>query len=138
MKSEEIKYIRYRQARAGETLREAELTLKNGHLHGAVNRIYYACFYAVSALLLTDGLSSAKHSGVRSLFAHNWINTGKFPKEMGKFYHRIFEHRQKGDYDDLVTFSGDEVEQWFYQAKAFVREIAKRIEGQLQQKPEKE
>lgn len=42
----------------------AELALGNGYLHGTVNRLYYACFYAVSALLLTEGFSSSRHSGI--------------------------------------------------------------------------
>jgi uncharacterized protein (UPF0332 family) len=45
--------VRYRMERAGETLQEARLMLEHGHLHGAANRIYYACFYATVALLLT-------------------------------------------------------------------------------------
>jgi uncharacterized protein (UPF0332 family) len=36
--------VRYRMERAAETLEEARLMLERGHLHGAANRIYYACF----------------------------------------------------------------------------------------------
>jgi uncharacterized protein (UPF0332 family) len=68
MKSEEIDLVRHRVTRAEETLEDARLVLEQGHLHSAVNRLYYACFYIVSALLFTEGLSSSKHSGVRSLF----------------------------------------------------------------------
>lgn len=135
MTTPRIQYIRYRAARAAETLEEAELALENGHLHGAVNRIYYACFYAVSALLLTKGLSSSRHSGVRALLARHWINTGGFPKEMGRFYHRIFESRQKGDYDDLVSFSQEEVETWLRQAHSFVTEVSKLVEEALREVP---
>lgn len=42
--------VRYRMERAGETLQEARLMLE---MYGAANRIYYACFYATVALLLT-------------------------------------------------------------------------------------
>ena len=60
--------VRYRMERASETLQEARLMVEGGHLHGAANRIYYACFYAVVALLLTRDLASPKHSGVMALF----------------------------------------------------------------------
>lgn len=66
MTQEKEAIILYRLARARESLEEASLLLKNGHSNTFVNRLYYACFYAVSSLLLTKDLSSAKHSGVRA------------------------------------------------------------------------
>jgi uncharacterized protein (UPF0332 family) len=47
--------------RAREALAEAALLLQAGHLHAYVNRLYYACFYAVSAPLVTQGTSTSKH-----------------------------------------------------------------------------
>jgi len=45
--------VRYRLDRAAEALAEAQLLLAHGHTRTAMNRPYFACFYAVSALLLT-------------------------------------------------------------------------------------
>jgi hypothetical protein len=84
MKPEVAELIRYRLARAQESLAEAELLLANDHVRTAVNRLYYACFYAVSALLLTEGYSSPKHSGVRALFDQHWIVPGRLTKDMGR------------------------------------------------------
>ena len=78
--------VRYRTGRAFETLQEARLMLESGHLHGAANRIYYACFYATMALLLTRGLSSPKHGGVMALFNKHFVKEGVVPVELGKFY----------------------------------------------------
>ena len=39
--------IKYRLQRADETLEEARLLFKEGRYAGAINRLYYACFYAV-------------------------------------------------------------------------------------------
>ena len=41
--------------KAKGSLASAELELNAGHTSFAVNRLYYACFYAVTALLLRDG-----------------------------------------------------------------------------------
>lgn len=101
MKIEEIQYIRHRLSRAKETLEEASLLFKGGFTSGVVNRIYYACFYAVSVLLFSEGHSSSKHSGIMSLFDRLWIKPKRLPSNMGIFYHRMFEYRQKGDYEDL-------------------------------------
>jgi uncharacterized protein (UPF0332 family) len=58
----------YRMARARETLEEAHILADSGRWNACVNRLYYACFYSVSALLLREGLSSSKHAGVRGIF----------------------------------------------------------------------
>ncbi|MFZ5592074.1 MAG: HEPN domain-containing protein, partial [Bacillota bacterium] len=92
--------IDYRLARADEALKEAVLLFDAGHYNTTVNRLYYACFYAVNALLLTRGMSSAKHSGVRSLFNQHWVKKNIVPKHLGKFYMEIYEYRQKSDYTD--------------------------------------
>lgn len=88
------------------------------------NRLYYACFYAVSGLLLTEGLSSAKHSGTMVLFERHWIKTEKVPRELGLLYRRLFNRRQKSDYDDLVTFLLADIETWIGEVKIFVEAIS--------------
>ena len=55
MKEETRTLIDYRLERARESLQEANILLERGHGNAFVNRLYYACFYAVSALLLTKG-----------------------------------------------------------------------------------
>ena len=131
MKPENVEYIRYRNQSSKETLKDARLLLENGSLRSAVNRLYYACFYAVSALLLTDDLHSSKHSGIRALFIKHWIKTGHSPQQMGRFYLRLFERRQTGDYHDLVTFEREEVESWYREAEAFITEVVMQTEKRL-------
>jgi uncharacterized protein (UPF0332 family) len=45
--------IQYRLSRAKETLGEVRDLEEHGHWNAAISRLYYACFYAVSALILT-------------------------------------------------------------------------------------
>lgn len=44
--------IKYRIDRSLETYREAKTMTDNKFWNAAVNRIYYSCYYVVSALLL--------------------------------------------------------------------------------------
>lgn len=110
MNSRDAEYIRYRIERAREALRVASRALEDGNLHEAVSRLYYVCFHAVSALLLTEGKTAVKHRGVWTLFDQHWINTGRLPKTMGRLYHRFFKNRQDADYGDMVVFERNEVE----------------------------
>lgn len=68
MKPEQLEgLLRYRMDQAYETLREAEILLREAALRGAINRAYYAMFYALLALLATKQLGTSKHSGAISL-----------------------------------------------------------------------
>lgn len=120
--------IRYRLDRAFETLEEAVILKRENHWNACLNRLYYACFYAVSALLYTEGLNSGKHTGVKSFFNKYWVKTGKVSKEMGRFYNQLFESRQEGDYIDFVMFDQQTVEPLIPKAEEFVRNIASLIE----------
>jgi uncharacterized protein (UPF0332 family) len=42
-------YIKYRIGRAIETVEEIHVHIQNRFWNTAINRMYYACFYAVSA-----------------------------------------------------------------------------------------
>jgi uncharacterized protein (UPF0332 family) len=109
--------------RSGETLEEAKIMLESSHLFGATNRIYYACFYAVSALLLSSDLSSPKHSGVISLFNKHFIKTGLISVEFGKFYSRLFDTRLESDYADLVTINPEEIQDNLKTAAIFISAV---------------
>jgi uncharacterized protein (UPF0332 family) len=128
---EEQAIVRYRLQRAQETLDEAVLLHEKGRLNAAVNRLYYACFYAVSALLLTEGKSSSKHSGVRALFNAQWVKSGRIAAEYGRFYRRLYDSRQKGDYGDFVQFEAAEVTPWLQEARQFVRTVTALAEETL-------
>lgn len=52
--------------KATDALASARLELAGGHLDFAGNRLYYSCFYAVTALLLTSGKQFTRHSAVMS------------------------------------------------------------------------
>ena len=133
MTPDEQTLVRYRLGRAQETLDEATLLRDEGYLNTYVNRLYYACFYAVSALLLVEGQSSSKHSGMRALFNKEWVKTGRVPSEYGRFYRRLYDSRQQGDYGDFVQFEEADVASWQPEAQQFVETLTTLVEGILQE-----
>jgi len=116
--------IQYRLDRARETLEEASILADAGRWNGCLNRLYYACFYAVSALLLKHDLTTVKHTGIRSFFNLHFVKTGKVGAEIGQVYNDLFTFRTKSDYMDLVQFDEDGVRPLVSLAEAFVEEIA--------------
>jgi len=124
--TDEIKIlVSYRLDRAKESLAEAKLLLESGHLNACVNRLYYAAFYAVNGLLLSRGLASARHSGVRSLFHQNFVKTGVVDSKHGRFFDTLYDNRQKGDYADMVSFHGKEVGDWLELTGKFIEVITR-------------
>jgi len=116
--------VEHRLGRAREALEEARLLADGRRWNACVSRLYYACYYSVSALLLGRNLSSSKHTGVRSLFNLHFVKPGAVSRELGSLYNDLFENRQKGDYMDFVSFDGDQVRPWIAQTEVFVAEIA--------------
>ena len=100
-------YIKYRLQKADVTISEVDILINNKLWNTAINRMYYACYYAVGALLLSKGIRTSTHSGCRQKFGQMFINTGTIEKEIGKHYSELFEKRQKGDYDDFIDYDED-------------------------------
>ena len=59
----------------------------------ASNRYYYACFHAVQALLIQNGLSCKTHDGLIACFGLNFIKTGKISARLGSFLARMEQLR---------------------------------------------
>lgn len=123
MKQESAELARHRLDKSKNTLMDAKKYFNDATDESTVNRIYYSMYYAVNALLITKGLASAKHSGVRGLFNREFVNKGLVEKDSGKFYAEMFDRRQKGDYRDFVMFEKNDVEEWLGKAESFIDKI---------------
>ncbi len=123
MTEEERALIVYRMERAQEAIDEAKMLFDAGHINAYVNRLYYACFYAVSALLLTKNISTSKHGYLRSLLHREFIKTGLIPEDLGKHFDLLFDSRLESDYADFARFKAEEVAGWLQRAQGFVSHI---------------
>ncbi len=123
MTKEERALIEYRMERARETLGEARIMFDAGRINTYVNRLYYACFYAVSALLLMRNFSTSKHSHLRSLMHGEFVKTGLIPKDLSRHFDVLFDSRLEGDYADFVRFKAEDVAGWLDKTQKFVDHI---------------
>lgn len=115
---------RYRIKQAEESLDEARYLLSGGKSPRSImNRMYYAMFYSVLALLIYEPYSSSKHSGVLSYFNKNFIRNEVFDKEMGRTLNKAFELRQREDYREYSHLTALEAADFIEKAEAFVREV---------------
>jgi uncharacterized protein (UPF0332 family) len=106
---EKLELIRYRIKKARDTFEEVQILIENKLWNTAINRLYYACYYAVIALLINKDLKPQTHSGVRHMFGLHYIKTGLIENDLGKFFTDIYDMRQTGDYDDFIEYSKEDV-----------------------------
>jgi len=92
---------------ARDALRSAQYNL-DGEFYGvAVNRAYYAFFYAATALLLTLDIFRSKHSGVLAAFREHFVKSAAFPVQDSRAYGEAFELRNVTDYETLGKADSD-------------------------------
>lgn len=87
------------------------------------NRMYYALYYAASALLINDGYKIGTHKGVITLFNLHYVKTGKLSREDGALFGGVFAFRQGNDYDDFIDASRNEIEHFLPSVEILVEKI---------------
>jgi uncharacterized protein (UPF0332 family) len=91
---------RRRMQLATDTLSDADALVERRRWRGALNRLYYAAFYAARALLALRDLQASKHSAAITLFQQHFVKTGIVDETVARALPRAFERRLAGDYDD--------------------------------------
>jgi uncharacterized protein (UPF0332 family) len=112
--------IKYRIDRALETLEEAKILSIGNHWNTVANRLYFACFYIVIALLFKNSFRTKSHSGARTTFSNEFIKTGLVIKDLGVLYGNLFNKRQEGDYEDVKIFTKEEIEPLISEVEKFI------------------
>ena len=115
--------VTLRLQRAKESMIEAKGSVQLGYWRLSANRLYYACYYAVCALLIKDGFTAHTHAGVANQFGLHFVKSGLIDKEQGKFFKQLFNLRQSGDYDDWFEISEQDVMLLFKPAEKFIKTI---------------
>lgn len=115
--------IKYRCEKAVRLLGEIDVLIDNHLFNSAINRMYYACFHAVSALLVKSNIEVKSHKGLRQLLGMHLVKTGIVRPEEARIFSRIYDKRQASDYDDFMEFDAEEVNILLPQVKVFVNRI---------------
>lgn len=121
--------------RAHVALGEAELLANGGFWNTCVSRLYYACFYTVSALLFHHGYRFGKHSSVQSLFNQYFSHTGRVPPDFVALYNQLYEARPQADYKAFVRFQEQQVRPWIAAAPRFVAFIEELLQRPTAEPP---
>jgi len=108
---------------AEETLEEARILLAENHPAGAINRSYYAAFYAACALLDSADLKSHSHQAAISLLHREFVRPGKLARDLMRDYTRLFEARMSGDYGPFSSVTAEGAKDAFDTAVRFMETV---------------
>ncbi len=127
--------IRAKMRRSAEFMREADVMLQNKLYYGFINRLYYSCFHATKALLLTKDLISKTHSGTVSLLNQKFVQENIFDRRHATFFQNLMNERVQSDYDDLVIFGEEDVIKFIEPSKQYVEYTFKLLEKYFDENP---
>lgn len=105
-------------------LKQADKNFAECEWEIAANRYYYACFHAVQALFVKNGIESHKHAGLLRLFGQHFIQTGIIDKPLGSFLNRMEQLRTKADYNVVFTVTKEELETMVEPSHTLIDSIA--------------
>lgn len=101
--------VSYRLEKAARTFEQAKSNVPLQYWELIANRMYYAAYYAVSALLIAYGYTAKSHETIVRFFGLHFVKTGLFPAEQGRLYNKLFTLRLTGDYNDHYDLDEEDV-----------------------------
>ena len=119
--------VEYRLEKAYSTFAEIQSHLDSKFYRTAANRLYYACFYAATALLINDGHETHTHNGVKTLLGLHYIKENIIEKSHGDLFKKLFNLRQTGDYEDWIDIEEEDITPLIEPSQNFIEEIEKLI-----------
>lgn len=106
---ERLQVVTYRLEKSHNTLADAEKVIAMQMWSTGANRLYYAAYYAVSALLIANGITAKTHEGIIRMFNQHFVMSGKVDRELGRQYNILFTMRLTGDYGDCFDLQEKDV-----------------------------
>lgn len=122
----------YRINSALETLEVVRVCIESKHYKDAINRSYYASFYAIKAVLAMEGTDFKRHKDVVAYFNKNYVATGHFDKSLGRMLANLQQTRETSDYDDFFIASKEDAEIQCESARNIIEAVKKYLSAKYQ------
>jgi uncharacterized protein (UPF0332 family) len=119
--------VSYRILRAKEAYKDGLLLANERRWNATANRLYYACFYIVSAYVVAKGIKATTHSGLKSAFNQHLIKSGKIDISEGLLFNKLFSIRQQIDYEDFIDITEAELHPLLPKVYLLIEDIEKVI-----------
>ena len=115
--------VNLEKEKALSTFAEMDILQQAGLWNNIANRLYYAAFHAVSALLIHDRHNVGTHQGAVLMLHQHYVRTGLLSKEDGAFYSQLQTLREKSDYNCTYNATEEEIVSRIAQTKQFIDKV---------------
>ncbi|MDQ6814829.1 MAG: HEPN domain-containing protein [Bacteroidota bacterium] len=112
--------IELKLKKAKALMDEVDFQLRNGFYNTVINRLYYSCFHATKALLLTQDSVPKTHSWVSTLLHQKFVTTGMFNPSFASFFNKLMNERIDDDYSDFMITEPEEIEPFILPGKEYL------------------
>ena len=109
--------------KAQKTFRELDVLMNANMWNTAANRIYYALFHAVSALLINDGHAVKSHRGVLVQFGQHYVREGIFSGDDGRVLSELVILRDNADYNCFYEAAEENVRSYIVPVRDLIEKI---------------
>lgn len=114
--------------KAKAMLSQMQLGIDHSMWDMVANRVYYAVFHAVSALLINSEIEVGSHKGATIRFQKHFVKTGIFSAQEAHMYSRLQQLREEGDYNCYIQTSEEEIMAYIEPARSFILKIETLLE----------
>jgi len=115
--------------KADKTIGQMRYSLKGGEWEMVANRLCYALYHTVCALLIDDKHDVGTHRGAVNKFRLFYVKENIFSNEDGKLYSQLQSLREKGDYNCSMDIDRSDVEEKLEPALQLMEKIKQYIAG---------
>ena len=115
--------VEYRMEKALRLFDQAKGIAPLQYWETVANRLYYAAYNAVTALLIANGDTAQTHNGVMRIFGLHFVKTSIVANELGELYKTLYSMRLTGDYDDFSCLSAENVSPLIAPTEEFINSI---------------
>lgn len=106
--------------KAQATFHEAKMNAQMGLWSVVSNRLYYAIYHTVIALLVSEGVQVGTHQGAQNQFGKYFVTTGKFGLDDARLYTLLLNIRQKADYNCSYNTDSEEMQPLIPRVQEFI------------------
>ncbi len=119
--------IKYRLDKANQALKEADFLASSDFFDAAINRLYFAVYYAACALMLRDDVEAYTHNDIKRMLSLKFILKGELDRDYGKIYQILFNCYQTVEYEDFTYYDKESFEELQPLAKKFINEVSRLV-----------
>lgn len=113
--------------KANSMVLQTAMSIENKMWDLTANRLYYAAFHAVCALLIHNGIHVGTHKGAQVMFNKEFVQKGIMSVADNHLFSRLQQLREEGDYNCYIETTKEEIMPYVESTKSFIAKIAKVI-----------